>query len=86
MIQRPQLEYYVPFQFFLNHNWKILIGITTSSLFFPDNSLDNVKQIELLDLLNIGENTKIEMKNFLLKWNPRLLYPKDFGELEEMIK
>jgi hypothetical protein len=41
----------------------------------------------MVDILKFKDSkVKEELKQFLISWNPNLLFPKDFKELEEMIK
>lgn len=83
----PQLDSFVPSQFFMNHPWKVVIADCSASLVFPEEqNLNGVKLIELVDLLQFkDEKVRKELKEFLVKWNPNLLFPKSFQELEEML-
>jgi len=88
MVCAPQLDSYVPSQFFMYHPWKIVIADCSAALVFPEEqNLTNTKLIELVDILAFKDDaTRKELKDFLIKWNPHLLFPKSFNELEEMIK
>jgi hypothetical protein len=88
MVNVPQLDSYVPSQFFMYHPWKIIIADCSAALVFPEEqNLTKTKLIEMVDILEFKDKkTQHEMKEFLVKWNPNLLFPQSFGELEEMIE
>jgi len=88
MVNAPQLDSYVPSQFFMYHPWKIVIADCSAALVFPEEqNLDHTKLIEMVDILRFKDSkVQSELKQFLISWNPKLLVPQSFGELEEMIK
>jgi hypothetical protein len=88
MVNQPQLESYVPSQFFMYHPWKIVIADCSAALVFPEEqNLDHTKLIEMIDILRFkDEKVKSELKQFLISWNPKLLFPQSFKELEMMLK
>ena len=83
----PTLDSYIPSQFVMNHPWEVVIADCSAALVSPeDQNLSNVKLIELTDILEFKDDkVKKELKEFLLKWNPNLLFPQSFEELEDMI-
>ena len=84
----PKIDYYIPSQFVMNHPWEVVIADCSASLVFPEEqNLQNTKLIELIDILQFKDNkVKKELKDFLVKWNPNLLFPQSFDELEVMLK
>ena len=87
MIFSPKIDAFIPSQFLMNHPWKAIIADCSASLVFPqEQGLKNVKLIQLIDILKFkDERSKKELKQFLVKWNPDLLFPKTFDELEKML-
>jgi len=88
MRNTPQIDYYIPSQFIMNHPWEVVIADCSASLVAPEEqNLGGVKLIELVDLLQFKDKkVQKELKDFLVKWNPNLLFPKTFDELEVMLK
>jgi hypothetical protein len=88
MVCSPSIDSAIPSQFLMGHPWEIVIGDCTAALVFPEEqNLQNVKLIEMLDILQFkDEKVKKDMKQFLISWNNKLLFPKTFEEFEEMIK
>lgn len=88
MVNAPQLDSYVPSQFFMYHPWKIVIADCSAALVFPEEQgLMRTLLIEMVDVLEFkDEQTRKEIKEFLLKWNRNLVCPKTFEELEEIVK
>ena len=88
MKSAPQIDSYIPSQFIMNHPWEVVIADCSASLVFPEEqNLQNVKLIELVDLLQFKDKkVQKELKNFLVKWNPNLIFPQSFDELEVMLK
>lgn len=84
----PKIDYYIPSQFLMNHPWKVVIADCSAALVFPEEqNLKDVKLIELVDLLQFKDyRVQKELKEFLVKWNPNLLFPQSFEELEVMLK
>jgi len=83
----PDIDSYIPSQFLMYHKWKYVIADCSAALVFPEEqNLTNVKLIELLDILTFKDiKVKQEIKQFLQSWNPDLLFPQSFDELEEML-
>ena len=88
MVNQPQLESYVPSQFFMYHPWKIVIADCSAALVFPEEqNLTKTKLIEMVDILKFKDSkVQKELKQFLISWNPKLLFPQSFKELERMLK
>ena len=88
MKSAPKIDSFIPSQFLMNHKWDYVIADCSASLVFPEEqNLQNVKLIELVDLLQFKDKkVQKELKDFLVKWNPDLLFPQSFDELEVMLK
>lgn len=85
--EAPQVDYFIPSQFLMSHPWEIVIADCSASLVFPEEqNLNGVKLIELVDVLHFKDKkVQQELKDFLVKWNPNLLFPQSFEELEVML-
>jgi len=83
-----QVDSFIPSQFLMYHPWEVVIADCSAALVFPEEQgLQNVKLIELVDILEFKDKkVQKEMKDFLVKWNPDLLFPKSFEELEVILK
>lgn len=88
LIFAPTIDSYIPAQFLTHHTWKVIIADCSAALVFPEEqNLNGIKLIELIDMLEFKDiSAQNEMRDFLQKWNPKLLFPQSFNELERMIE
>ena len=78
---------YVPFELVLNHSWKYIIGLDSTSLLSATRDT-NAKVISLMDLIEYrNEKDKKMFRNWLTKEPGRkILFPSDMAELKKLLE
>ena len=88
MVNAPSVEPFIPSQFLMYHPWEFIIADCSAALVSPGHQgLLNTKLVEIIDILKFKDcKVQREMKEFLISWNPNLLFPQSFGELIGLLK